>query len=153
MTAPASADFGRTPGGPADGFRAFVGGIAFILTTPRVWGYALVPITMVLMLLLALGGLGVWGALRAGDTLLGVPEGTWGQAARWLVKLGLAAVALLLAALGALGLAQPFSGFALDAIVSAQERALTGAASPAPGLLGSVARSVRVSLVTLGVAL
>src|SRR5437763_4881885 len=103
------------------GLRAFAGGMGFIFGTPSVWGYALVPTVMVLVLMCGLGGLGIWGAARASDVLLSVESGMWAHVGNWLLRVLFSVVGLVLAALLALGLAQPFSSFALFAIVQAQE--------------------------------
>ena len=42
------------PRGIAGGLDAFVGGIGFIIKTPAVWGYALVPILITLVLMAGL---------------------------------------------------------------------------------------------------
>ena len=108
------------------GLRAFAGGMGFIFSTPSVWGYALVPTVMVLVLMCGLGGLGIWGAARASDVLLSVENGMWAHVGNWLLTVLFSIVALVLAALLAIGFAQPFSSFALFAIVQAQEQRLTG---------------------------
>src|SRR4051812_6002716 len=116
--------------GVVDGFRAFLGGILFIITTPSVWMYALVPILMVFVLGTVLATLGVWGSFHLGDAIFSPTDGMAAQFGGWLVKGILTLIALLLAFLIALGLAQPLSGLALDAIVRAQEYALYGWTTP-----------------------
>jgi CysZ protein len=106
------------------GLRAFIGGIGFVVGSPSLWGYALVPMFMVLILGIGFGCLGVWGAGRAGTALLGEVSGFWAMLGYWLLWGSLALVALVTSLALALALAQPLSGFALDAIMRAQERAL-----------------------------
>src|SRR5262249_22306423 len=113
----------------------------FILGTPSVWGYALVPTLVVFALLCGLGGLGIWGAARASDALVSVESGLWAHVGNWLLAAAFTIVALGLTALLALCRAQPFSSCALIAIVRAQEQRLTGyqavqAVVPAPWLRG-----------------
>ncbi len=134
------------------GLRAFVGGIGFVLGTPSVWGYALVPIAMVLALASGLTVLGIWGAAQTSNTIFGSSTGSWAQLGSWTLTIFLALVAITFAILLSLCLAQPLSGFALEAIVSAREKALTGWAAPRPGVLESTLRGMRIALLTLGVA-
>jgi len=134
-----------------NGLRAFVGGIGFIVGTPSVWGYALVPVAMVLFLTAGFGILGIWGASHVGDAVFG-SYGTWGHLGNWALTIILALAAVLFAILLAICLAQPFSGFALEAIVSARENALTGWTNPRPGVLESTFRSLKIAVFTLSVA-
>jgi CysZ protein len=117
---------GKRHVGVLGGLRAFTGGVSFILGTPSVWGYALVPALMVGALLCGLGGLGIWVAARASDALVSVENGVWAHVGNWLLTAAFTVVALGLAALLALCLAQPFSSFALLAIARAQQERLTG---------------------------
>jgi CysZ protein len=133
------------------GLRAFAGGIGFILTTPRVWLYALVPTVMLLLVLTVLGVLGIWGAVQLTHVVWGEASSTWGQVASWLLAALLAGAALLLAALLALFLAQPLSGFALEAIAHAQHEALTGQRLPRPSFFTSLLGTLKVVLVALAV--
>jgi CysZ protein len=134
-----------------DGLGAVASGIRFIVTTPSVWGYALVPIGLVAVLSCGLGLLGSWGARRAGVSLFGETPETHGLVGGWVVTVLLGLVAWLASVLVALLLAQPLSGFALEAIALAQERALTGHATAPPSFLNALAASVKVVLATLAV--
>jgi CysZ protein len=138
--------------GSGDGLEAFFGGIHFIVTTPSVWLYALVPAFMVLLLACVLGWLGIWGAGQAISAFLGQTSGFWSTAGSWVLTILLALPAVLFALLLAVILAQPFSVFALEAIVHAQERALGVASCPAPTLLQSMLLSLRVALFALAIA-
>ncbi len=137
------------PGGFAAGLEAVTGGIAFIVTTPSVWGYALVPVALMLVLTCGLGLLGFWGAARASGALFDETLGSWGQIGSWMVTVLLGLVGLLASLLLALVLAQPLSGFALEAIARAQELALTGQTAPAPSFLAALISGLKVALVTL----
>ena len=57
--------------GPLTGVLAFFGGIVFIATTPAVWGYALVPLVLMIVVLLGLSSLGVWGAVQLSNVWVG----------------------------------------------------------------------------------
>ena len=138
-----------TTPGILGGLRAFIEGIGFIIGTPSLWGYALVPTIMLLILGLSLGSLGVWGAHHAASAILGEPGGFWATLAYWQLKIGLVATAVVIALFLALALAQPLSGFALDAIVRAQERALRYDHWHASGLLGSLLMTALVTLFTM----
>jgi CysZ protein len=132
-----------------DGLNCAGKGIGFILLTPRVWPYALVPAAVAFGLLIGLTFLGVWGSVWASAALFGEANGFWARLGSWLLILTLTLVSFVVAGLLALCLAQPLSGFALDRIVFAQERALTGRSSPEPGYVESLLRTVRISAVTI----
>jgi CysZ protein len=132
--------------GVGDGLGAFLGGVGFVIATPGVWLYALVPVTV--LMLLACGGCvgGAWGAWETAFHFIGREAGAWKQVEGWLLTVGLAVLFVVLGLLAALALAQPLSGFALDAISHAQEKALTGRASPKPPVLASAWNALKVAL-------
>jgi CysZ protein len=135
------------------GLRAFLGGIGFILGTPSVWGYALVPALMALVLLGCSCPLGIWGAHRATDLLVGEVTGFWATTGVWALKAVLWLLAVLVAVLLALGLAQPLSGFALEAIARAQARSLGVPGWDRPAHLSTLLLTVRVTLLSLGLGI
>jgi CysZ protein len=140
----------RTGGlGLADGLHAFAGGIGFVVTTPSVWGYALVPAAMLLVLLAAFAAAGAWGAAWFSGYLFGPDVGAWGWLGSWLVTAAVALVALVVGLFLALSLAQPLSGWALEAVAHAQEFALTGRRAPAPSFLAALFASLKVVALTL----
>ncbi len=132
-----------------EGLYAVAGGIGFVLFRPRVWLYAAVPALLLMILACGLAGLGIYGADWLRKALLGEPETIWGQVGGWLVTTLLALAALLAAGLLALALAQPLSGFALEAIALAQERALLGDNLPRSSFLTALATSTRATVVML----
>lgn len=138
-------------GGIGGGLRAFLGGIQFIATTPSVWGYALVPVAMMAVLATGFSVLGVWGASHVVESLVPPDVGWLGWLGGWVLKVFLWVAALLLAFFLALSLAQPLSGFALEAIARAQEHALTGRRTPAPSFFAALVGSLKVVAVTLAV--
>jgi CysZ protein len=132
--------------GVGDGLGAFLGGVGFVIATPGVWLYALVPVTV--LLLLACGGC-VGGPVGAWETVFHFIDrqaGAWKQVEGWLLTVLLAVLFIALGLLLALTLAQPLSGFALDAISHAQEKALTGHASPKPPILVSAWNAFKIAL-------
>jgi CysZ protein len=138
--------------GVGDGLAAFFAGIGFVITTPGVWLYALVPVT--LLLVLACGGC-VGGGIGAWETafhIVGEEAGTWGKVGGWLLTVLLGLLFIALGLLASLALAQPLSGFALDAIVHAQERALTGRAFPKAPFLVCAWNALRVALLSFALA-
>jgi CysZ protein len=137
-----------TPGF-VEGLEAFVGGVNFILTTPSVWLHALVPALLVLFLACALGWLGVWGAGRAADAIVGQTTGYWSALGSWLLTVVFALAAVVFALLLAVVLAQPLSVFSLEAIVRAQERALGVPNASRLGLLQSFLLSLGVAIFTV----
>jgi CysZ protein len=138
------------------GLEAFGGGIAFVFTTPRVWGYAAVPMTMLLVLACGLTGLAVWGSNHLSTSLFGQDPGAWGRFGWWLLTISLTLLGIVAAALVALSVAQPLSGWALESISHAQEVALTGHAAPKTSFLAnliSTAKAVAVALMIGGTLL
>ena len=142
---------GRPSLGVLDGLGAFVGGVGFVLTTPRVWGYALVPVGMMLLLTCGLAVAGVWGAGRASEAVFGAAPGAWGQVGSWALTVSLALVGFAVALLLALVMAQPLSGWALERISHAQERAMTGHAGPRSSFLLSFLVTLQAVLLSLAV--
>lgn len=137
-----------------DGVRAFFGGIGFIVTRPPVWGWALVPVVVATALFVALVAVALWGGAALGEALLPAAGGSgWAVAGHWLIRVVAWAAGIVAAFLIALSLAQPLSGFALDAIAREQELALGGRRWPEEPLLRTTLRSLRVTLTALGLSL
>jgi CysZ protein len=111
---------------------AFFGGITFILTTPRTWPLAIVPAAILTVLLIGLTAAGVWGGAEVSALLIGPDRGTWGAIGYWVLTVFFAPIALLIAMVFALTLAEPLSAFALERISAAQQRALIGFAQESP---------------------
>ncbi len=138
------------------GFDAFTGGIGFIVITPRVWGYALVPVAMLLMLFCGLSGLALSYSHSFGHWAIAPDVGFWGEVGRWMLIVVAALIGLIVAMLVALSLAQPLSGFALEAVAHAQEMALKGSAVPRTSFLTalvSTAKSVAIAVCLGGTTL
>jgi uncharacterized protein involved in cysteine biosynthesis len=133
-------------GAAVDGF---VGGIAFILFTPPMWIWALVPAVTMLVLMCGSGALLAWGEVELLNSVFGPDRGTWGAIGYWLLMILLSLVALLIAVLLGLTLAQPLSGFALEKIAHAQERKLTGHAGPGVPFITSLLVNLRTVTFTL----
>jgi CysZ protein len=123
------------------GAGAFFQGMAFVVSTPRIWPRALVPVLAALVLFAGLTALGLSGAiaLTRGASLQGL----------WLVLLAIPAVVLALVL--ALALAQPLSGWALDGIVRAQRRELGLPELPEGALLSTMWSSLVAALLALAV--
>jgi CysZ protein len=138
------------------GLEAFACGLAFVVVTPRAWGYALVPVSMLILLLCGLTGVGIWASHHLSTSLIGPDPGTWGQIGWWFLTISFGIVSVLVALLLALTLAQPLSGFALEAISHAQELALTGHAAPKTSFLAnlfSTSKAVFMALLVGGTML
>jgi CysZ protein len=131
------------------GLEAFGGGIGFVIATPSVWGYALAPVGMLLLLSCGFLGLGFWGSDHLSSSLFGPDPGVWGQIGYWGLMIPLVVVSFVAAALLALSLAQPLSGFALEAIVHAQEFALTGTAPPKASFLAALVSTTTAVAISL----
>ncbi|MHB1424667.1 MAG: EI24 domain-containing protein [Gemmataceae bacterium] len=138
------------------GLDAFAGGIGFVISTPRVWGYALVPVSMLLLLSCGLMGLAIWGSHRLNTWLIGPDPGAWGTIGYWSLTIAFGVVGFLMAVLLALSLAQPLSGFALESISRAQEVALNGTAAPKTSFVAaliSTSKAVVIALLVGGAVL
>ena len=121
------------------GVRALLGGVAFIVTTPSAWGWAMIPVLVAGLLFAGGAALAVWGGNQLSDVLI--------------LRILFWAIGLVVAFVLAISLAQPLSGFALDAIARKQELALGGRVWPSqPALTGAV-RSLRVTLTALALGL
>jgi uncharacterized protein involved in cysteine biosynthesis len=135
---------------------AFFGGIRFILTTPRTWRLAVVPAAILTVLLIGLTAAGVWGGAELSALLIGPDRGTWGAIGYWVLNVFFALIALMIAMVLALTLAEPLAAFALERISAAQQRALLGFAPESPPFMAAMWLSlscVSFALVLGGVAL
>jgi CysZ protein len=138
--------------GVSAGIRAFFGGIGFIIGTPGVWPFAAVPVLVLLLISIGLTVLGIYGAGWLTEWIFGAEElSTWSKIGAWALKAVFWLLAILLAGLLGLMLAQPLSGFALDIIAQRQELALTGIRRPDPPRVAGMLRGLRVALLTLTV--
>jgi uncharacterized protein involved in cysteine biosynthesis len=142
------------------GFFAGVGalfrGVAFVVGTPSVWPWAMIPVFVATALFGGATALSVWG----GNALVAWAIHDQGTAPSFLASLGLWTlhilawtVGVILAFFVAMSLAQPLSGFALEAVARRQEVARGGRHWPDQGFFSSAARSLRVSLTALAIGL
>jgi len=139
--------------GFVSGVRAVIGGVGFIVTTPSTWGWSLIPMAVAMALFGGASALGIWGGSELALRIVGDPSSTWGTAGVWALKLLFGAIGLVIAFFVATSLAQPLSGFALDAIARKQELARGGRVWPGQPLLAGAVRSLGVSLSALAVGL
>jgi CysZ protein len=131
----------REPGFVA-GVAAFFSGIAFIVTSPRVWVFAMVPIVLWLGITAGFAGLAI--SLVLPKISLWIGATTWvGLVGAWLLKALAVLLALMLAALLGFAFAQPLSGPALNRIVTAVESKLGAPAWPATSLLDDMAKGLK----------
>jgi len=140
----------RQPMSFGGGLRAFLGGVGFIIGTPGVWGWALVPAFLALVMLIVSCSLGLWAGSHLADWLMGEVTGFWATTGSWLLKTGLWLLAIILSLLLALFLTQPLSGFALEAIVRAQERDLGHPHGEPPGRVSALLLTVQATGLSLG---
>jgi len=136
------------------GVRALFGGVGFIITTPSAWGWALIPVVVATVLFGGTGALAIWGGNELSHRLISDPTGgTWSAVGMWTLRVLLWAIGIVLAFVVAISLAQPLSGFALDAIARKQEVALGGRSWPDQPFLTGALRSLRVTLTALAIGL
>jgi hypothetical protein len=131
------------------GIAAFYAGVGFVATTPRLWLRAAMPIASLLAVGSGLGLGGVWLSVRAADHLAGGP-GFLAESGHFLVALSLSLVAVAIAAVVGLTLAQPLSSSALDGLAQAQAEALHLPPWPVQSRGASLGRSLRSALVGTG---
>jgi CysZ protein len=136
------------------GLSSFFGGFGFIVSTPSAWGFALVPMFAAGTLFVGSGWLGVWGATALYHHVVAGTHGTLGAIGAGILYVLLIAVAVVLAFVVACALAQPLSGFALEALAKKQEVALGRQPRVAKEpLWTSFFRSLRVTLLSLACGL
>jgi uncharacterized protein involved in cysteine biosynthesis len=137
-----------------DGVAAFFRGAAFVVKQPAVWAWAAVPVVVATTMLVALGGLSYWGAAELAERLFaGAGGSAWAGFGAVALRIVLSLTGLVLAFLLSTTLAQPISGFALEAIARRQELALGERPRPAQPLLTSAVRSLVVTLTALAISL
>jgi len=141
------------------GVRALFGGVGFVVSTPSAWGWALIPVFVATVLFGGAGALAIWGGSELSQHLIGDPTAvdrlgdTWSAVGMWTLRILFWAVGLVVAFVVAISLAQPLSGFALDAIARKQEIALGGRVWPDQPLVTGAVRSLRVTLTALVIGL
>lgn len=136
-----------------DGVTALFGGLGFIVTTPRMWGWALIPTVVASGLFVGLGGLGVWGGASLAERVVGESVTAWASAGLWTLRVVFGLVGLIVAFLLSISFAQPLSGFALDAIARRQEMSLSGRQWPDQPVFASTVRALSVTLTALAISL
>lgn len=113
----------------------------------------MVPVLVAAFLGTIIGGLGLWASWHAASALFSGDSG-YAEAGKWIVALLLGIVAILVALIAALSLAQPLSGFALDAIVRKQEQKLGGTGAwPEQKFSEQLVRSLGVNLTSLAIGI
>lgn len=134
--------------------RALFGGLGFVVTTPSAWGWALIPVTVATVLFAAAGALAVWGGDELAAHLLGdAAAGAWSAIGAWALRILFWAIGLVVAFVLAMSLAQPLSGFALEALARKQEVALGGRTWPDQPFVAGALRSLRVTFTALALGL
>lgn len=143
-----------------DGVTALFGGMRFIVTRPSMWGWALIPTLVATVLFFALGGLAVWAGADLADRILTASQlaseethAVWATAGSVALRIVFWIVGVVLSFVVAMSLAQPISGFALDAIAQRQAADLGEAPWPDQPLISSTLRSLRVSITALVLSL
>lgn len=111
--------------GFVDGFRAPFEGLRFVLSQPSTWGWALVPLALVVVVVAAcvVGGLALVGHVERTWAWLAHAETMWKTIVGALFRIFVVLSSLFLG----LYLAVPLSGFALERIVRSHERKLGAA--------------------------
>lgn len=131
------------------GVRALFGGLGFVVTTPSIWPWATVPVFVATLLFGGATALAIWGGGALAAWLVDPTHVVWS----WALKIVLWIVGVVVGFFVALTLAQPISGFALEAIAKRQEIALGGRTWPDQPFVKGLLSSLRVSLTALAVSL
>jgi CysZ protein len=139
--------------GTIDGLKAFLGGIGFIVITPSVWLYSLVPVVMFLIVMAVFSTLGIWGVEQLRRVLVDESSSTWAHVGSWVLWFVLLVLVMFSGVILALVTAQPLSGFALERIAHVQERKLTGETRPRPNFFVSLWSTTKVVMVALSVGI
>ena len=136
------------------GVRALFGGVGFVVSTPSAWGWAMIPALVATLLFGGATVLAIWGGSALSERVVtDAAAHGWSMLGMWVLRILFWALGIVLAFVIALSLAQPLSGFALDAVARKQELALGGRVWPDQPFLTSAVRSLRVSLTGLLVGL
>ncbi len=140
------------PQGWVDGVRAFGHGLRFIVLRPASWPLAIVPMLAAFVLIV---GLAVGTETLAMHLGTQIRQGTHGVslALAWIASAAIALAALLVSVLVGFTLAQPVSGFALDAISRQLEISVGGEARPDGDFWATFWRGLRVTFAALLVGL
>jgi CysZ protein len=133
------------------GVRALFGGVGFVVTTPSSWGWAMIPVAVGGLLFAGAAALAFWGGDALAAHLLGSGDRGWSTVGAWAIRILVWVVGGVLAFVLAMSLAQPLSGFALEALARKQELALGGRAWPEQPWLAGALRSLKVTLTALAV--
>lgn len=131
------------------GVRALFGGLGFVVTTPGIWPWAMVPVVVATLLFAGATALAIWGGGALAAHLVDPAHVVWS----WALKIVLWLVGVVVGFFVALTLAQPISGFALEAIARRQEVALGGRTWPDVPFARGLLSSLRVSLTALAISL
>ena len=135
------------------GVRALFGGLGFVMTTPSVWGWALIPVVVATALFGGAGAFTIWGGNELALRIVGDPSSSWDTVGIWMLRLVFGVMGLVIAFFVAMSLAQPLSGFALDAIARKQDLARGGRTWADQPFVAGAIRSLRVSLTALAIGL
>lgn len=131
------------------GARAFLGGIATLVSTEGLLPLSLVPIFMTFLVSVALSAAAVKLVPLLIAAIVGTSSAWWSVALQVLVTIA----AVLLALVIALAVAQPLSGPALEAMVRRVEKKLGAAPRPEAPFFVGVTRSLASALLGLGFGL
>lgn len=135
------------------GFAEVFAAIGFVWRTPATWPLVLVPAVLFGLIATAASVVGaVWVTPWVVSWLPGA-EGFWASAAKWLVRLLMLLLSLILGVWVAFLLTPPLSGPALESLVSQQERALCLPERAASGFWSELWVGFKAQAVALGFAL
>jgi len=134
------------------GFSSFFRGAGFIFKNTSLWGAAATPMVIAVVLMAILSVVGVWASGAVAVAIAG--EGNaWNWLFSFLLRLVFGVLALVLAFLFTMALAQPLSSSALGTILRAREAQFGLRPPPAAPWSEEFLRGLRVSFSALGATL
>ncbi len=113
----------------------------------------MIPVLAAAVLFGGASALAIWGGSHLALAAVGDATSGWGELGTWILRILFWAVGIVIAFVIAMSLAQPVSGFALDAIARKQELARSGRTWPDQPFVAGALRSLRVSLTALAIGL
>jgi CysZ protein len=131
----------------ARGARAVLGGVAFVVRTPRTWILSLAPAMLGLLLAAGLSALGVWGVMHLARDVMG-SSGELATIGRFFFDLLFGALVVFVAVVVAFAVAQPLARAALEKLARSLEEEVGGGAGTMPS--SSIVQSIGTAVTALG---
>ncbi len=129
------------------GLTAVFRGCAFLVRHRGLWKFAVVPVIVFCVVLFGLGSLAIFGTNALVNAVQHQQD--MHTVTAWALRILLWVLSTVISFLVATALAQPLSGFALDALSQRQERELGGPSRAGPPLVAAILNSIKVTFLGL----